>query len=157
MSPPAAIRVGGEVDASCNKCQLNLAHTILAMVGPKIIKVRCNTCMGEHQYRGIQPLQKAASFARPKAKPAAARVPKSERVLLGFQEQLAEKDTVNARPYSPRSTFAVDDVVDHPTFGRGFVVAVRGDKIDLTFKAMEKTLVHGKASPAPAEPASTES
>ena len=29
-----------------------LAHTILAMVGPKIVRVRCNTCGGDHAFRG---------------------------------------------------------------------------------------------------------
>ena len=38
----ATHRVGGEVDATCTRCKMELAHTILAMVGPKIIRVRCN-------------------------------------------------------------------------------------------------------------------
>ena len=29
----ATHRVGGEVDASCTRCKMELAHTILAMVG----------------------------------------------------------------------------------------------------------------------------
>ena len=44
----------------------------------------------------------------------------------------------------PRS---VDDIVDHPTFGIGLVIAVRVDKVDISFKADTKTLVHGKAPP----------
>jgi hypothetical protein len=39
-------RVGGEVDAFCSSCKLVLGHTILAMVGERIAKVRCNTCAG---------------------------------------------------------------------------------------------------------------
>jgi hypothetical protein len=39
----------------------------------------------------------------------------------------------------------VDDVVDHPTFGRGFVSAVRdGGKIEVTFRSDVKLLVHAR-------------
>lgn len=44
-------RVGGEVDAACTKCKMLLGHTILAMVGSRIARVRCNTCQGEHNFR----------------------------------------------------------------------------------------------------------
>lgn len=156
MIPPSTIRVGGEVDAFCTKCELNLAHTILAMVGTAIKRVQCNTCNGQHMFRGQQPLQKATSFAAPRkaaSAPRAARTPKSEVVVIGFDEQLKGKDLTRARKYSLRDTYKVDDVVDHPTFGFGIVTAVRVDKVDVTFKADVKTLAHGKGTPAgtPAE------
>ncbi len=143
MSPPNAIRVGGEIDAACNRCELNLAHTIIAMVGSKVVKVKCNTCDNEHQYRGVQPLVKATSFAAPK-KSAATRAPV---VKLKWEDQFAGKDISKAKKYSPRETFVIDEVVDHPTFGVGLVTAVRGDKVDISFRADTKTLVHGKAPP----------
>ncbi len=147
MTPPNAIRTGGEIDAFCTRCQLNLAHTIIAMVGPKVVKVKCNTCDGEHLYRGVQPLVKATSFAAPK-RPASASRPTSSRARpVAWEDKFAGKDLAGARKYSPRETFAVDDVVDHPTFGLGLVVAVRGDKVEISFKQAEKTLVHGKAAP----------
>jgi hypothetical protein len=151
MTPPNAIRTGGEIDAFCTKCQLNLAHTIIAMVGPKVVKVKCNTCDGEHQYRGEQPLVKAQSFAAPKrsSTPRAPSAPRSAPVA--WEDKFAGKDLGRARKYSPRETFAVDDVVDHPTFGLGLVIAVRGDKVEISFKQAEKTLVHGKAAPPPPE------
>ena len=42
---------GDEVDSKCTKCKLILAHTIVAMVGDQIARVKCNTCGGEHAYR----------------------------------------------------------------------------------------------------------
>lgn len=127
-------RVGGEADAFCTKCELLLAHTILAMVGPKIIRVRCNTCMGEHAYRG-QVIPKGAK------KPRAPRATKEEKVIIGFEERLKGNDLTKARKYSPKESFAADEVMSHPTFGYGIVSAVRGDKIDVAFKAFEKTLL----------------
>ena len=152
----ASIRTGGEIDAFCGKCELNLAHTIIAMVGPKVVKVKCNTCGSDHQYRGEQPLVKATSFAAPKKSSAAAK-PRTPTVKVSWDDQFKGKDLTRAKKYSPRETFAVDDVVDHPTFGLGLVRAVRGDKIEVGFKQEDKVLVHGKTPPAPpsGEPASS--
>jgi hypothetical protein len=153
MTVPNAIRVGGEIDAHCNRCELNLAHTILAMVGSTVKRVQCNTCGSQHMYRGEQPLRKTQSFAAPK-KPTTPRTPRSEVKVVGFDELLKGKDLTRAKKYSIRETYKVDDVVDHPTFGFGIVSAVRQDKVDITFKVEVKTLAHGKA-PAPAAGSAT--
>jgi hypothetical protein len=42
------------------------------------------------------------------------------------------------------TTFQVDELITHPTFGLGIVRAVRQDKVDVAFKASERTLVHGR-------------
>lgn len=142
-------KTGGEVDAFCTKCQLTLAHTILAMVGTKIARVRCNTCNGDHAMRSAPG---AARSATPRAPKASAHTPKSERVVISFEQRLSEKDTGAARTYSPRERFAVDELVRHPTFGIGIVTAVRVDKIDIDFKAAQKTLVHGRDAAASTQP-----
>lgn len=49
-----------------------------------------------------------------------------------------------ARAYSPSVTFQVDELITHPAFGLGIVQAVRRDKVDVAFKASERTLVHGR-------------
>lgn len=139
----AAHKVGGEVDAFCTRCKLNLAHTILAMVGSKIARVRCNTCGGDHAFRSTPARTKAPSAAR--AAP--------ERVVISFEQQLAGKDLSKAARYSPKEAFQVDQLIDHPTFGLGIVMAVREDKVDVAFKAVQKTLVHRRSdapSPRPA-------
>lgn len=133
-------RVGGEVDAFCTRCKLTLAHTILAMVGSQIARVRCNTCGGDHTFRS------APGARAPSASP---RAPRPEKQVIGFEARLAGKDLAAARRYSPKETFALDEVVNHPTFGLGIVTAVRGDKVDIAFKADVRTLVHGRGEPAP--------
>jgi hypothetical protein len=141
-------RVGGEVDAFCTKCELLLAHTILAMVGPKIARVRCNTCKAEHAFRG-QVVPKGAS------KPRAARASsseKAEKVVIAWEERLKATDMAKARKYSPKESFALEEVLNHPTFGYGIVSAVRGDKIDVAFKAFEKTLLHKRPDGHAARP-----
>ena len=134
----ATQRVGGEVDATCTRCKMELAHTILAMVGPKIVRVRCNTCGSDHADRGTQTASRAVA-ARPRAAPA-------EKTLVGWEAQLAALDVGSAQDYRPDQRYAVDQVVRHPTFGLGIVRAVRQDKMDVAFKTAERTLVQGRGS-----------
>ncbi|WPB82434.1 hypothetical protein KYC5002_25385 [Archangium violaceum] len=150
-------KVGGEVDAFCTRCRLTLAHTILAMVGTKIARVRCNTCGGDHAFRSApgttdKPSPSARSSAGGSSGTKAPRASSrsEDKVIITFEEQLAGKDIANAPRYSPKDTYKMDQVIQHPTFGLGFVTAVRGDKVDITFKSETKTLVHGRGG-APAE------
>lgn len=148
----ATHKVGGEVDALCTRCKLTLAHTILAMVGTKIARVRCNTCNGDHVYRaapGATDRPSSSSAARA-SRASSSATSKAEKVIISFEEQLAGKDVANAPKYSPKDTYQVDQVIQHPTFGTGLVTAVRGDKVDITFRTDVKTLVHGRGG-APAE------
>ncbi|RKH63385.1 hypothetical protein [Corallococcus aberystwythensis] len=141
----ATLKVGGEVDAQCTRCKMNLAHTILAMVGPKIVRVRCNTCGGDHAFRGTAGLtDRPTKTAATRAPRAASGTTRAEKVVISFDDQLAGKDIASAPKYSPKDTYKVDQVIHHPTFGVGLVTAVRGDKVDLTFRSDTKTLVHGR-------------
>lgn len=79
----------------------------------------------------------------------ASKVPES--VVTAIVDGLAELarltwrvPEVAARTYSPRETFAVGDTLDHPKFGRGTVVAVTGQKMDVEFAETTSTLVHAR-------------
>jgi hypothetical protein len=133
---------------------MTLAHTILAMVGQTIARVQCNTCRGQHAYRSApgtaKPRSSSSSSGGSTATRAASREP-AVKTVAGFEEQLKGKDLAGARKYSPKDAYAVDEVMDHPTFGFGWVKAVRTDKVDVVFKASERTLVHGRGGGAPAQ------
>ncbi len=115
-------RVAGEVDAFCTRCKLNLAHTIVAMVGSKIARVRCNTCGGGQR-------------------------PTRQRTVLSFADRLAASNPAEATPYNPKLAYTLDQLISHPTFGLGIVTALREDKMDVAFKAIEKTLVQRRGPP----------
>jgi hypothetical protein len=135
------VKVGGEVDSFCTKCQLVLAHTVHAVMGGKPVKVECNTCHGVHRFKGGAGLapSRAATGAR-------AERPARERPAVAAFDELLASRAAPPQPYSPKKTFAVDDVVDHPIFGRGFVSAVRdAGKVEITFRSDVKLLVHGRA------------
>lgn len=133
-------RAGGEVDALCNRCKLVLAHTILAVAANRIARVRCNTCRGEHAFRGQAPA--AASKRTLKAET------KAEKTVISFQQRIAERDPDRAKAYRPSESFQVEDLISHPTFGLGIVSAVRPGKMEVAFKSSEKTLVQGRTSPS---------
>jgi hypothetical protein len=134
------VKVGGEVDAFCTKCQLTLAHTVHAVVSGRPVKVECNTCHAVHRYRGSIGASSSASRSGARAER-----PARERTVAGFDELLASKKVNGAQPYSPKRTYAVDDVVDHPIFGRGFVSAIRDpSKIEVTFRSDVKILVQSR-------------
>ena len=46
-----APKTGGEIDAYCTKCRLDLTHRIIAMVEGAVKKVECKTCGSHHLYR----------------------------------------------------------------------------------------------------------
>ncbi len=144
MKAPSAIRVGGEIDAFCTKCDLNLAHTIVAMIGPKVVKVKCNTCGSDHQFRGEQPLVKPQSFSAPK-KAAGPKAPKAAAIAVAWEDRFRGFDLSRAKKYSAKERFSVDDVIDHPIFGLGLVTAIRDDKVEVSFKQEDKVLVHGRS------------
>lgn len=146
-------RSGSEVDSFCNKCKLTLAHTILAVVGDKIARVQCNTCGSQHAFKS--PPGAASTAKVPRATTSRASSTRSSsaapsKSVMSFEALLASKDASKARRYSPKDTYSVDDVIEHPTFGYGVVSGVRADKVDVIFKMDEKTLVHGRGG-APAE------
>ncbi|HFE47306.1 MAG TPA: hypothetical protein ENJ18_17765 [Nannocystis exedens] len=60
-------------------------------------------------------------------------------------ETLEGADLAGARAYSMRETFAEKDLVEHPRFGVGYVVATQGpQKIEVLFEAGVKTLAMGR-------------
>ncbi|HTP52438.1 MAG TPA: hypothetical protein VMK42_17245 [Anaeromyxobacteraceae bacterium] len=126
-------KVGGEVDAFCSRCQLLLGHTVIAMVGAIPVKVECNTCRTVHKYRSAV------------AKPARPALPRGAgRAAISFDQMLASQ-AGPPRRYVVSDSFATGDVVDHPSFGRGFVSAQKDPgKVEVTFRTGVKTLVHGK-------------
>ena len=120
--------VGGDVDAFCTKCKLKLGHTVLAMVGARIARVRCNTCQGEHAYKVNPPGTKAATPKREAKGKSRGSRPES-RTAQSFDEMLEGRDLSQARPYAASLLFAKGETIDHPSFGPGVVVDIRGDRL----------------------------
>ena len=64
---------------------------------------------------------------------------------IGELAQIAwAPEEIVARPYAASQTFAVGETVEHPKFGRGKVVAVAGQRMDVEFADGKKPLVHAR-------------
>jgi hypothetical protein len=135
---PTVPRVGGDIDAVCSKCKMVLGHTVLAMVGAKAARVRCNTCQGEHKFKAPP-----SPGSEEKAKVAkAARTVKSN--VTSWEALLQGKDLSRARRYNMKERFEEGEVLQHPTFGMGLVQTARSDKLEVVFNTGAKTLIHAK-------------
>ncbi len=129
-------RVGGDIDASCTRCKMLLGHTILAMVGGTVARVRCNTCKSEHVFRRAAGAAKPVTHAKVRSLP--------PRSVTDLDALLTGKDISRARRYKPSELLIKDDVISHASFGLGLVMEVRGDKAEVAFRAGPRTLVHGR-------------
>ncbi len=157
MSPKAP-KTGGEVDSYCTKCKLVLNHRIIAMVGPRPVKVECSTCSSHHNYRPAAPGDAATKAPRGSAgglvvtrstTPRSSRGPtKAEQVVLDrermWEKAIAGKAMSDFRVYRVSLTFREGDLIRHTKFGDGIVTRIIDNaKIEILFKDEARTLAQG--------------
>ncbi len=153
---------GGEIDAYCTKCRMDLGHRIVAMVGDLVKQVECLTCRGTHRYvrpkseRDAEASRKAMGGSAPRASASAAKVPretaaaKSERENRNVWERSIAGQPTNAfRAYRIFESYGPGDLVRHTKFGDGVIARVidRG-KVEVLFEDGPRTLAHGQQAPA---------
>ena len=140
----AMLKPGGDVDSWCGKCKRILAHTIEAMVGDKPARVHCNTCNAQHSYKPHEPGGVARQVRQREAGGGLGPQPPKARASR-YQVLLKGKDMALAKSYSIKDSYALGDVVQHPSFGFGVATAVKdGTKIEVLFENGPKVLVHGR-------------
>ncbi len=138
------LRVAGDVDSWCTKCRMWLAHTIVAMVGGVPKRVLCNTCHGEHMYRPNPPGESTKAKKSGVRKGRAAAKPKARKVSE-WETRVGGRDRREAIPYKPQETFEADQLMDHPKFGMGLILApLAGDKVKVLFESGEKILIQNR-------------
>jgi len=134
------VKVGGEIEAYCTSCKAIRWHIIIAMVDAKPAKVECESCHKQHTLR--TPRRARGAPARPAPVAAAAPLPDLENRLRG-REGAAVR-------YDPLHAFALDDVIRHPSFGLGLVVALPApQRMEVAFRDGRKFLVHGRGDGGP--------
>lgn len=130
--------VGDNIDAYCLKCKLLLAHVILFKVDGVVSRVKCKTCGAEHKYRPavaatVKKERGERAVAKKSAKPKSAADSKAK--LSDAQAAQAWDLKIRNRKaedpvydYSIYKTYKVGDILNHPTFGMGFVEKILSDK-----------------------------
>ncbi len=130
------IAVGSDIEAYCTKCKLVLAHTVVAMLGAKPRRVKCNTCSGEHNYRASKPVAKPPAKRTGKAKTTARRSKQS------WEEIMQEASGRPHKTYSMAGSFGEGDWIEHNTFGLGCVQSFNPpNKIVVRFADSTRTLI----------------
>lgn len=123
-APSAGLRVGGEVDAWCGKCDEMKTHNIVAMVGAEPKQVLCQACNSRHTYRTGparkrgEPVEGAVSSTsrRVPVDPEAAKRAEAQRALA---EELATAASV--RQFNPKERYKAGEIISHAEYGRGKV------------------------------------
>lgn len=134
------VGVGGEVLTRCNKCELDLWHTVIAKVEGLVKRVRCNTCKTEHGLRGPA---KAPAHKRVAKPPMTQVVRVQNRVPhRPWSELMAGRSVDEAPAYSIKASLGKNELVRHSNFGVGIVTEVSDDRKRATvlFEAGEKVL-----------------
>ena len=126
---------GDNIASYCTKCKLNLDHTVVAMDGDTVVKVKCRTCGSSHKFRN----------------PADAPKPRSSkstgRALRPLPEDRWEAALAGSKgpshPYSRETKYRVGDVVLHDRFGKGVVLKLYSNKCDVLFQDQERLMASG--------------
>lgn len=130
--------VGKNVFTMCTKCKLELEHVVLYHNEEGTIeKVKCFTCGSEHKYR---PDKKKSPGKTARAKAGSRKIKKVDpaRDFDKLTEKLKDK---NSKKYTMSGSFNVDDVIDHHTFGTGFVISTSYLKMEVVFADKPRLLV----------------
>jgi hypothetical protein len=124
------VRPGDEIIAHCGRCKQERTHQVVALNSEgQAGRVICRFCQSNHLYREIKTGAQGVSNSK---------------------NHLATKESVGSsrsgatllRQYSARDVYAEGDVIQHPKFGQGRVIEVRGGKIDVKFGSDMRTLLH---------------
>ncbi len=138
MATSKKISAGDEIDSRCLKCKDVTNHTIVAMVEKEIAKVECNVCRARHKYRAPETKKPVKKKAAKKS----TRTSKEAKQIALFEEMTAGLDQDKAITYAMTETLKEGDLLNHPTFGLGFVTnTIKPNKIEVIFREYSKVLI----------------
>jgi hypothetical protein len=126
-------RAGENIASYCTKCKLSLDHTIVAMEGETIAKVKCKTCGSAHKFRSPADAPKART---PRVK--AGSVPQ-QTAGARWAAAMAEGKG-KEHEYSMSAKYSVGDIVNHDRFGKGIVLKLHSNKCDILFQDKERLM-----------------
>lgn len=143
-------RVGGEIDAYCTKCRMDLNHRIIAMVGEDVKRVECLTCHGDHNYRRPAAerekekerkanAREARGEAPAKAGKSTARTERSAKAL--WERAIAGQPPTAFRGYSIKGSYGAGELIRHTRFGDGVIARViDAQKVEILFEDGPRTM-----------------
>ena len=138
------LSAGSTIETRCTRCNGVLNHTIVAMVGEKIVRVECATCHGVHAYHPVKVPKGPAGAKAVRVNVAAPRKIKADPEAAAraeWEALLPDMDQSQAIPYDMNRVYRVKNLLSHPNFGLGIVqLVIPPNKIDVLFKDGKKRL-----------------
>ena len=127
---------GDFISSKCTRCRIVTMHTIVAMVTGRVVRVKCNSCGGEHNYHAPKeakvPLTQRSTMTRV-GKPSVSGWKKV--AVPDFREQwsaaLARLDATTAVAYKMDGRYIKNTLITHPTFGVGVVTSLSYGKMEV--------------------------
>lgn len=125
----------------CKKCDADRYHRVLAHTSSTSAKIECEICKSKKTYTIAKAggTGKRAVATGPKAVAARRSTHASEYSFL-----MTNRGSEQGVPFNIRTKFELNQKIDHPKFGAGFVKNVMADRIDVIFEEELKTLMHNK-------------
>lgn len=133
----AKMSAGAYVKYHCSKCDLELGHTVVAMMGSEPARVRCNTCKSERNYRQTKRLTKVLDSETPvrEARPKLAQPDLYRAKLKEFADRTPKKYRIDIEVFE-------NDQIDHPKFGIGIILKlIHPDRMDVLFQDENRVLM----------------
>jgi hypothetical protein len=124
----------------CKKCDADRYHRVLAHTSSTSAKIECEICHSKKTYS----LPKESSVKKASTgKPRKVAVRKNSHADE-YNAIMTNRGAEKGLPFNIRTKFEMDQKIDHPKFGPGFVKTVQADRIDVMFEDELKTLMHNK-------------
>ncbi len=125
----------------CKKCEVDRYHKVLAHTGPSSAKLQCEVCGAKSTYK--------LAKAKPAKKTSTGKVRQTSAVKKNQhnEEYAGLRDRYASSPkqaYNMRMKFNLDQVLEHPKFGVGFVRTAQVDKIEVVFEDEVRLLIHNR-------------
>ncbi len=125
------LTAGENIASYCTKCKLVLDHSIIAMDGETIVKVKCRTCGSAHKYRS------AADVKTPRT---ARKKENAVKTAEALWESCLTEAKGKERAYDMAGKYRIGDIVLHTTFGKGVVRKLYFNKCNVLFRDKERLM-----------------
>ncbi len=143
-----SLSAGDFIDARCTRCRVITNHTIIAMVGDTVAKVKCNTCDGAHKYHPpkapAKPRATASGSSTSAASTKRSQSAAAKKLSADLEEWVTfsrDADPTLAKAYDMNSGYKAGDLLDHSVFGIGIIKAIfKPNKMEVLFQDGKKLL-----------------
>ncbi|MGZ3691239.1 MAG: hypothetical protein ACXVAX_07035 [Pseudobdellovibrio sp.] len=124
----------------CPKCDADRYFKVLAHTSDTSAKIECEVCHSKRTYK----LPKAGGTVTKTAKKTTTPKAKRNSHADEYNTLMMNRGAETGTPFSIKTKFELDQKIQHPKFGPGFVKNVLIDRVDVMFEDELKTLIHNK-------------